>query len=358
MNGKVISAAIIATILITPVFAQGREPKDGDRFSIFGIIDLGVSIVDNLNGSMGSKLNSGGLQGSRLAFRGQEDLGGGFKVDFALEAGLEADDGSIRGGGFQGQSSLGMRSRDFGNVSFGRQCTSFCEFLSRLAMAPTFGGVSGAHDGIPGSAEGKTAAARFNNNMSSSTASNSIKYVSPDFGGIRFSGTYAFGESSDSSTAGSSRGMAVRYASGRIYLAAGYNEAVSASNANLPNNKVYAIGGMFYWQNFNFTAYYTSQKNAGHTSGMNADVMSVMLSHTSGNWVNSIGYSHMNDKTKENWDSDQYALSTVYSLSKTISLYSTLGHMRVKNGGIAGQLLSSSSGSKQTQIVTGIRYFF
>lgn len=358
MSFKVLSLVIVVTILSMPAFAQSRAQKDGGSFSIFGIIDLGVAIVDNVNGSMGSNLSSGGLQGSRLGFRGQEDLGGGIKVDFMLEAGLEADDGSIRGGGFQGQSSLGMRSQDFGSVAMGRQCTSFCEFLSRLAMAPTFGGVSGAHDGIPGSTDGKAAAARFNNNMSSSTVSNSIKYVSPEIGGFSFSGNYAFGESSGSSTAGSARGMAMRYASRKIYLAAGYNEAVSANNANLPKNKVYAIGGMYYFQNFHVAAYYTSQKNAGHTSGMNADVMSVMLSYRSGNWVNSIGFSHMDDKTQENWDSNQYALSTVYALSKTLSLYSTLGHMRVKNGGVAGQLLSRSSGSRQTQIVTGMRYFF
>src|SRR5256885_14647011 len=70
------------------------------KVEIFGVVDVGVT---HLNGSGPSKtgLSTGGANISRIGFRGTEELGGGLRAGFWLEAGLDVDSGSgkARGGG-------------------------------------------------------------------------------------------------------------------------------------------------------------------------------------------------------------------------------------------------------------------
>lgn len=59
--------------------------------TIYGAIDTSFTHVNNQGGANGSGLSSGGggSVGSKLGFKGQEDLGGGLKAGFKLEIGLE-----------------------------------------------------------------------------------------------------------------------------------------------------------------------------------------------------------------------------------------------------------------------------
>lgn len=61
--------------------------------SIYGIIDTGIHIANTGNGNQ-YNLASGISDGSRLGFKGTEELGGGFKAIFNLEARFEADTGA------------------------------------------------------------------------------------------------------------------------------------------------------------------------------------------------------------------------------------------------------------------------
>ena len=63
--------------------------------TIYGIVDLGATKVSGLRGGSISQLNSGMMDGSRLGFRGNEDLGGGYRALFTIESRLEADTGGI-----------------------------------------------------------------------------------------------------------------------------------------------------------------------------------------------------------------------------------------------------------------------
>jgi predicted porin len=61
--------------------------------TVYGIVDVGVTQVSGLKGGSLKQLNSGIMDGSRLGFRGNEDLGGGWRAIFTLEHRLEADTG-------------------------------------------------------------------------------------------------------------------------------------------------------------------------------------------------------------------------------------------------------------------------
>ncbi len=59
----------------------------------YGILDVGVSQVSGYKGGSVKMLSSGIMDGTRLGFRGTEDLGGGWRALFTAEARIEADTG-------------------------------------------------------------------------------------------------------------------------------------------------------------------------------------------------------------------------------------------------------------------------
>ena len=63
--------------------------------TLYGIVDAGVSRVSGIRGGTVSQLVSGIMEGSRIGFRGNEDLGGGYRAIFTLENRLELDTGAI-----------------------------------------------------------------------------------------------------------------------------------------------------------------------------------------------------------------------------------------------------------------------
>lgn len=60
----------------------------------YGILDVGVSQVSGYKGGSVKMLSSGIMDGTRLGFRGTEDLGGGWRALFTAEARIEADNGT------------------------------------------------------------------------------------------------------------------------------------------------------------------------------------------------------------------------------------------------------------------------
>lgn len=82
MKTKLI-AGVIATCFAAPVLAQSSV-------TIYGIADAGIMKTKG----MPTKLVSGIADGSRLGFKGTEDIGGGWKAIFNLEARIELDTGT------------------------------------------------------------------------------------------------------------------------------------------------------------------------------------------------------------------------------------------------------------------------
>jgi predicted porin len=83
------------TILISSLLAMTGSAWAQSNVTIYGIADAGLSYVTGLRGGSSKQLVSGIMEGSRLGFRGNEDLGGGYRAVFTLENRLELDNGSI-----------------------------------------------------------------------------------------------------------------------------------------------------------------------------------------------------------------------------------------------------------------------
>ncbi len=79
-------AMLMASCFTAPALAQSNV-------LIYGIADAGVMYVNNGGGDNRTKLVSGIADGSRIGFKGTEDLGSGYKAIFNLEARVELDTG-------------------------------------------------------------------------------------------------------------------------------------------------------------------------------------------------------------------------------------------------------------------------
>lgn len=83
------------------------------------------------------RMNSGGLSGSRWGLRGREDLGSGMSSLFVLEGGYNEDAGTAQQGGrlFGRSAYVGLASKNYGQVTFGRQYTSLFDSMSNFVPA-------------------------------------------------------------------------------------------------------------------------------------------------------------------------------------------------------------------------------
>jgi predicted porin len=181
------SLIALAAFAATASFAQSSV-------TIYGKADLGVA---RSIGSSVTELKQ--ASGSRLGFRGTEDLGGGLKANFQIENRFLPDTGAAADATtfFNGRSIVGIEG-GFGRIDMGRDYTA--------AFWTALGGDVFGYDGVAANsavAGAGNQTVRFNN---------VISYKSPTMGGLTLEASSALKE------AGAKNGSSVRisYASGPI----------------------------------------------------------------------------------------------------------------------------------------------
>lgn len=89
--------------------------------TIYGVVDAAVTFGNDGVSSV-RRLDSGVGPGSRLGFRGVEDLGGGLAAQFTMEMGLDSGTGGLQQGGlaFGRQMFVGLGSKEW-TLTAGRQ---------------------------------------------------------------------------------------------------------------------------------------------------------------------------------------------------------------------------------------------
>ncbi|HEX6363896.1 MAG TPA: porin, partial [Albitalea sp.] len=79
-----------ASLLLASPFALAQS-----SVQVYGILDAGLSRTTGMLGGTRTLLVSGIMEGSRLGFRGNEDLGGGWRALFTMEQRFETDTGTL-----------------------------------------------------------------------------------------------------------------------------------------------------------------------------------------------------------------------------------------------------------------------
>ncbi len=337
MQKKLIALAV-AGLVSVPAFAQSNV-------TIYGIVDMGYSWRDD-NIAKGvdarSGIDSGISAGSRLGFKGSEDLGNGLKAGFVLEQGIAVDTGNSNLDGPFRRQAYGSLSGGFGTVALGRQYTP----------SHVFGA---AFDPF-----GKGTVGQFNNAYFSSAPEvrldNLAAYVSPNWGGFSFIAGYTLSadgnerlENEGDTTAWA---FAPRYTNGPLDVALNYHE-VQADSSGSPKVRVYDLFGSWNFGVVKLAGAF-GKRDASKTDFLmknaNAkDSTQWMLGVTVpvGQWKILASYSARKTDMKDSGDAEvwQGALGAEYALSKRTSLYTTYAQIdNNKHAEQAGGLVAGSVG--------------
>jgi predicted porin len=274
---------------------------------VYGIIDSGIVI--GRGGPKGNdlKLEGGVSSGSRLGFRGKEDLGGGTSAVFVMESGLLNDTGALDQGGllFGRQSYVGVNGPS-GSLTMGRQYTPI---YTTLLMADPFGNNFGGASGQLMS--GEKAGVRMNN---------TVMVGSPVIGGFNAQLAYGFGEVAGDASKSRQVGAAVGYANGPLALRVGFNRQNNAASTDAVRNTLFAakydfgsaIATLAYGSNRGLGAIDSRDILAGLTLPFGAHTLMASYIHKS-----DLSPSHATS-------AHQLALADTYALSKRTALYAAI----------------------------------
>jgi len=329
--------------------------------TLFGVVDTGVTYVDGANSWSG--MTSGNNSTSRLGFRGTEDLGGGLKANFWLEAGINTDSGNGNSGVENGSTEEGLQFKrrstiglegGFGEVRLGRELTAAYNAVSRYDV---FGTVGVAQSRIWGQAGNVI---RINNMVS---------YYTPNFSGFKAAVNYGFGEqaeSRDSRYVGASLTydngpLSVGFGAERLNRGDAYHSGTQAAFVD-HDIEAYGIGASYNFGVAKLAAAYRTQENeniAGTKVDRDAFLIGVSAPVGAAGEVK-VSYNRYETEVNGGADqkTDQFGLGHVHNLSKRTAVYGTYAYIKNKNG--AGLTLGSAllDNGKQHAIQAGVRHSF
>jgi GBP family porin len=341
--------------------------------SIYGLVDAGL--VRENGGPAGdvTKITSGVQNGSRIGFKGTEDLGRGLQAKFLLEAGINIDDGTsgqsitavpsqpgsfnARTGNnrlFGRQAYVGLGG-NWGNVTVGRQYTP--HYLALAETDPFGAGLAGnAANFIP----------------TILRMDNTVKYTTPTWSGFTADISYAFGEVPDENSQRRQYGFSVGYANGPLLAKLAYHRAdgdiaeaafpsiTPGATAGIPLDeeaKMWMLGGKW---DFGVAAAHLafSKTKAERTLAEDTQDWLLGVSVPFGPGTFLASYIKKNDKSDFNADASQWALGFTYALSKRTNLYTSYASVDNDRGltYTAGNATERGAGDKQFNV--GVRHIF
>ncbi|WP_089953524.1 porin [Limnohabitans sp. 2KL-3] len=326
--------------------------------TMFGVVDAAYA---KGTGSLTDKtqLKNSGYNSSRFGVRGTEDLGGGLKASFHLEAGVNNDDGSGSGtntnnqssGAIAGSTTVGSQGLTFnrrstvsleggfGELRLGRDYTP--QFWTETAFDPF--GTNGVGTNIAFNKGGTTGV----------RASNSIGYWSPSFNGVKVWVQTYMGEnaSTDGAKAGDGNAIRLTYDAGPLSLA--YATSSTKTSTAGVNNETSNIGASYDLGMIKLMA----QSNKTKVDG-SADIDGYVVGATAPLGKGTLRFA-MSETDKAGVKSNLTAIGYVYGLSKRTDLYAT--YARVANkGGATAALNGATTGADQssTGYDFGIKHSF
>lgn len=336
--------ALAAAAAFAPAHAQTSS------VTVFGVLDAAVREVKNGDNSLTS-LGSGGLNASRLGFKGVEDLSGGLRASFWLEHGFDVDTGTQTDATrFWNRRSTVSLAGNFGEIRLGRD------------VSPIYTGYTDFDVfGDNGVAASSKFAERLGTNVDTLTrADNLVSYFLPDMGGLYGQVSVAAGEGTDGKKLSAAR---LGYKTGTWNVSAAYGVTEVSPLAGNDEHKVMAFGASYDFAMATLSGYYTQDKfgpgkldtySLGATVPLGQGAVRAAYTKADAKGSNASG------TDIEGNDAEQFAVGYLHTLSKRTSLYAT--YAQVKNDGLAMYAVSTSptalAGRKSTGYEFGIRHAF
>jgi predicted porin len=195
----------LATIACAVLVLACGAARAQTNVTVYGVVDVGIKYDNSATGAGTWSESSGNRLGSRLGFRGFEQLGDGLRVAFTLESGFNPDDGTLNNGGrlWGRQAWVGLEG-GFGNAYLGRQYSS--TYLALKAIDPFKNQEAGNGQRVYGYGLGQVDPI--------SRADNTVTYQTPAVAGWYVRGGYKFGESANGFRINSSKFVGVVHDAG------------------------------------------------------------------------------------------------------------------------------------------------
>jgi predicted porin len=349
MQFKSIGIAIGAAA--TSFLLAGNAAAQTTNVTIYGIVDGGPEIINNAGASHNTleRISSGNLSGSRIGFRGVEDLGGGLAAVFALENGFDVSTGTALQSGrlFGRQAFVGLQG-NWGSLLVGRQNSLQLDWMSKYNTM-----------------DNATWSSKVLDTSFSDRVDNEIKLSVKVIDPLDVSAYYSTGfdstkggEIAGSAKAGREYGLGTQYTGSTLRLAALYDAkngqtAVAASDTDRHltfgaryrfTESVEAMGG------------YLFRKQNTANVVTRADMYWIGAAwQVTGPWQLSASYYHLNQKES---DQDPSSIVTLvkYSLSKRTDLYLINSYVMNRGGSNLG-VNGLGSGTATTDITPGYNQF-
>ena len=363
--------------------------------TLFGVVDLAARAVKNGDGSTVKSLTSDGLAFSRLGFRGEEDLGGGLKASFWVEAGLNADVGSTgvvapstgTGGAAQGAKFFNRRSTvslagPFGEVRLGRD---FVPSYLNLSQFDVYGGVGVGNlanlfgsGGTITTISGTPPPGTLGSNVGTLLrADNSVAYHLPaNIGGVYGLVMAAAGEGTNTSNGNN------RYVGGRIgWKGAAFDAAGAYARTRIPGSedfRVWNVGASFTLPVATpvklMAVYHRADWQPAGLDNRSQKLWSVSARVALGQGELRAAYQRSDIGgggpavvgLRNQDDARQMAVGYIHNLSRRTALYADLGRIQnrgrsqltIPGGTLAGSNFGTADDRDSTALALGVRHSF
>jgi predicted porin len=338
------------------IACAGTAAQAQSNVQIFGLIDTNVTHLSSSGAGSVTRLGTDGNQSSRIGFRGTEDLGGGLKAGFWLEAAINPDVGT---GGSTSADNLKNQS---GGLTFGRRST--------VSLMGKWGELRLGRDYTPGFWNLSKYSAFGTNGVGSSAslfypvkarithvrASNSVGYHLPKMGGLFGQVMVARGEQTGNSD-GNVVGARLGYGSGPFSVAVGTTKTTIAALGDFRQTN---IGGSYDFGVAEVMVLWNENK-IGDTKTRSQSVGVQVPVGAAGEIRATLGTVNATNIAN---DASHFAIGYVHKLSKRTVLYTSYGRVKNKDNGTAYTLSSVDAdavtrpGGSSTGFEFGIRHNF
>jgi len=301
MQKKIIALAI-AGLASTAAFAQ-------TNVTVYGLIDMSYTNVKADGAKAQTAVTSGFMSGSRLGFRGTEDLGNGLKALFTYEMALAADTGVHTGAARQ--SFVGLTG-GFGTVVAGRLQTAGYDFTGAA---------------MPGVASTGLDSYNLVGNTTlingSSRASNAVAYISPAFAGLTAAVNHArLTESRNTNVTGedgTANLVSLAYANGPLTAGLIYTQANLDQTAGKPDVKEVGVRAGYNFGVANVGFAWQNQDASGASGKDNKWGLGVAV--PVGQGVIAANYGRASIDSAANSDHKAFSIGYIHMLSKRTNAY-------------------------------------
>ena len=317
---------------------SGVAMAQSSSVTIYGIVD--AAIVRETGGPAGSVtgVNSGVASGSRLGFKGREDLGGGTSAYFVIENGFNIDTGTAAQGGllFGRQALVGVTGA-YGSASLGRQYSPYYRALRDVADPFCIGFAGNA----------------ANIMVSNTRVDNMASYVTPKFHGFSADTAVGFGEVAGDSSKNRITSMALNYVHGALSASAAVYQQQNITGLDHSRNALLAAR-----YNFGVAELMAGfADNHGLAGAESRDALLGVIVPFGASRVYASFIKH-DDRTAAARDASQWAIGYTYNLSKRTDLYAAYAHISNKNGATFKVGNATTSGTGNTGANLGVRHSF